>query len=265
MVKSKYNLLLICENPEYSQSILDIYKGDNGTPVAFVTAETLSQGINRIRDGAIDAVFLSLSKPAMFEALASLRELEIRLPVIALIPVGEAGMGIRAIKEGAHNFLFENEIGISSLTRALRYAVESCNIAEELRLTRKKNGAHEKSAAEVERLKAVIENYRLAVHDLNQPLTALMGSIYLMGLEKDNREKISRHMERIEESGKRLSGIVKKIQALRLEKSNVYLGSASLLNPEKKSKSKVEIADDGFKNLNNLFRIVQARCNGSSV
>jgi len=265
MVKSRLKLLLISENPAYAKSILNMYPENNRTPFTFDTAETLSQGINLIRDGAIDAVFLRLSRPAMFDALKSLRELEIRLPVIALIPAGEVGMGIRTIKEGAHNYLFENKIDISSLTRSIRYAIESHNIAEELRLTEKKNQEHEKSAAEVERLKAVIEEYRLAVHELNQPLTALMGSIYLMGLEKDNREKISRHMERIEESGKRLSGIVKKFHALRLEKSNVFLGNASLLNPEQRLKSRIEIADNSFKNLNNLFRIVQARCNRSAA
>lgn len=264
-MKSEFKLLLISENPGYVQSILNMYPGNNNTPLAFDTAETLSQGINRIRDGAIDAVFLRLSKPAMFEALKSLREQEIRLPVIALIPVGEVGMGIRTIKEGAHNYLFENETDISSLTRSIRYALESCKIAEELRLTRQKDPEENKSAIEVERLKALIEEYRLAAHELNQPLTALLGSIYLLGLEKDNREKISRHMERIEESGKRLSCIVKKIQALRVKKSNVYLGSASFLSPEQKIKSRVEITENSFKNLNDLFRIVQARCNRSAV
>lgn len=265
MMKSKFKILLISDSPEYIQSILDKYPFNNNTPIVFETAETLSGGLNHIRNGGIEAIFLRLTQPAMSEALNSFREQAIRLPVIALIPVDEGCAGIRAIKEGAHNYLFENTTDIVSLTRSIRYAVESCKIAKELKTIMHKKPEHEESVMEVEKLKTLIEEYRLAAHELNQPLTALLGSVYLMRLDKGNQEKISRHIERIEESGKKISGIIKKIQALRHEKNNIYLGNASLMNPEQKLKSKVEITDNNFKNLNNLFRVVQERCNGSAL
>jgi hypothetical protein len=82
-----------------------------------------------------------------------------------------------------------------------------------------------------------------------------------MKLDMDDPEKISRHMERIDESGRRISAIVKKIQGMKNEKINCYLGNASLKNPDQKTKSNTEITDNNFEDLNNLFRAVQARYN----
>jgi two-component system, cell cycle response regulator len=78
----------------------------------------------------------------------------------------------------------------------------------------------------VTRQKAVIQEQRLhtlsqilglTLHELNQPLTALLGNIELIGLYREQPEKLSEFLERIDEAGKRLYGVVKKMQDIRAE------------------------------------------------
>ncbi len=264
MKKSKIRILLISENSAYVQTILNAHSGCEKT-ITLDTAETLSDGLSRFMHDGVEAILLHLSQQALFEALESVRERGIILPVIALIRSGDEDSWVRAIKEGAHNYLFENTVDADSLVCSLRFAAESCKITEYLREASLKFKEHEKSVVEIESLKGIIDKYGSAAHELNQPLTALLGSIYLMKLDRDDPEKISRHMERIDDCGKRISAIVKKIQGMLHEKNKYYLGNASLNNPDQKPVPCVEVSDNSFEDLNNLFRTVQARCNGTAI
>jgi signal transduction histidine kinase len=259
-MKSNFRILLISKNPQHVQTLLNTHPGSNITIILDI-AETLSELVNPVTKDGIDAILLHLSQPALYEALESLRKRAINLPVIALILPGEEDAWARAIKEGAHNYLFENTMDMDSLIRSVRFAAESCKITEDLRKANLKIMEHEKFIIEIERLNGIIDQYGSEAHELNQPLTALLGSIYLMKLDRDDPEKISRHVERIDDSGRRISAIVKNIQGMRYEKYNCYLGNGSLKNPDQKTKSNIEITDNNFEDLNNLFRTVQARCN----
>ena len=259
-MKSVLRLLLISKNPEYVQKVLNAHSCSD-SKITIDTAETLSDGINHIIPDGVEAILLHLPQQALFEALESLRKLAVSLPVIALIRTGEEDAWARAIKEGAHNYLLENTMDMESLIRSIRFAAENFKITEELRKGKLNNLEHDKFVLEIERLKGIIDSYGSEAHELNQPLTALLGSIFLMKLDRDDPEKISRHLERIDDSGKRISAIVKKIQGMRNEKNNCYLGNASLKSPDQKTKSSIEVTDNNFEDLNNLFRTVQSRCN----
>lgn len=263
MKKSKTRILLISENPGHVQAVVNAHPGYEDT-ITLDTAESLSEGLSRFMHDGVESILLHLPQLALFKALETLRELGIRLPVIALIRGGEEDSWVRAIKEGAHNYLFENTLDMDSLVRSVRFAAESCRITEGLKEANLKIRENEKSASEIEGLKGIIDKYGTVAHELNQPLTALLGSIYLMKLDRNDPEKFSRHMERIDDSGKRISAIVKKIQAMRHEKNKYYLGNASINKPDQRPISGAEVAENNFEDLNNLFRTVQARCNGTA-
>lgn len=259
MMKSNFRLLLISNNPQHFQTVIKSNSCSNIT-ITLKIAETLSNGENHIKQDEIDAILLHLSQTELFKALESLRKRALHLPVIALIRNGEEDACVRSIKEGAHNYLFENTMDMESLIRSIRFAEENFIISEELRKGRVNSLEHDKSVLEIERLRGIIDSYGSEAHELNQPLTALLGSIFLMKLDRDDPEKISRHLERIDDSSRRISAIVKKIQGMRHEKNNCFLGNASLKNPDQKTTSNMENTDNNFEDLNNLFRTVQARC-----
>jgi DNA-binding NarL/FixJ family response regulator len=267
MMKSEFKILLINGICSYTNKIENVLSDSDKTPMTLEIAENLPEGLDCILKGGIEVILLGQSSPELYapDVLKALHERSITLPVIVLIGPDDEDYGIRAIKEGAHDYLSIDAMDRDSLSRSVRYAMERCKILEELRIANMKIMEQKISAIEEERLKGLIEEYGSAAHELNQPLTALLGSVYLMKLDKDNQEKISGHMERIEDSGKRMSGIVKKIQAIRHEKNKNCLGGASLMNPDQKLIPNIKAAENDFNNLNNLFRLVQARCNGNAI
>ncbi len=68
--------------------------------------------------------------------------------------------------------------------------------------------------SEKEEIYFIFQRCSAMLHDLNQPLTALLGSIELMKLTKHEPEKMARHMDRAEESGRALFGLVREMQEL---------------------------------------------------
>jgi len=183
-----------------------------------------------------------------------------------LIESDDEDVGLNAINHGAQDYLCKENINSHSLRQSIRYAIERWKLSEELNLANRKALEQQESVIELDRLKSILEQSGETAHELNQPLTVLMGSICLMKLEQENPEKFSRNLEIIEEAGKRISATVKKIQAIRYNKHRLYLGGASVIKPDQTVRlNNIEAPDNNFKTLNNLFRIVQSRFNGNAV
>jgi CheY-like chemotaxis protein len=268
MTKSELKILLVNYNSEDAQIFRSAFSGWEKTSITLEIAETLSNAADSIQKGNIDIILLDLSRSVVhgLEALKELRARSIALPIIAVIGSNDDEIGICTVEEGAQDYLYKNNIDRDSLKRSIRYALDRYQIAEELRITKEKILEQEKYVAEQGRLKSLLEQTGMTAHELNQPLTVLLGSICLMKMDRDNQEKISRHMEKIEESGKRISATVKQIQAIRYDKNQYFLGGASFGKPDQTMNLvKREATDDSFKNLNDLFKIVQSRFNGTAA
>jgi two-component system, cell cycle response regulator len=274
MTKSEIKMLLINCNPEDAVIFQNALSGWEKTFITLEIAETPSQGIDRMRKGDIDLILMDLSKYAVYglELIRGLRMQSIAAPVLAVVETNDEEIGITALNEGAQDYLFKNNIDKETLRHSIYYALDRHKLAAELKLANEKILEEQQGAIrEQDRLKSLLEQSGMTAHELNQPLTVLLGSIYLSKMDKDNPEKISRHLEKIEEAGKRLSVTVKKIQAIRYDKSQRYLGGASYNKPEENVAdhnlkfTKTETSDDGFKNLNDLFKIVQSRFNGTAA
>jgi two-component system cell cycle response regulator len=73
----------------------------------------------------------------------------------------------------------------------------------------------QKSIIEEERLKVLLQMAGATAHELNQPLMALLGYIEMMALDRDNPEKVGKYSQQIEDAGRRIAEIVRKIQTIR--------------------------------------------------
>lgn len=272
MTKSELKILLINCNPEdvkRFQNALSIWQN---TTITLEIADTPSQGLECLQKGVPDLVMLDIPKSGQgLEILRGLCAQSIGAPVTAIVGADDEETGVAAINEGAQDYLFKNNINKETLRHSIRYVLDRQRLAAELKLANDKILAQQDSIKEQDRLKSLLEQSGMTAHDLNQPLTVLLGSICLIKMDKDNQEKISRHLEKIEESGKRISATVKKIQAIRYDKNQHFLGGASVNKPELNMPEenlnfkKMETPGDGFKNLNDLFRIVQSRFNGTAA
>ncbi|MBI5594206.1 MAG: diguanylate cyclase [Deltaproteobacteria bacterium] len=90
----------------------------------------------------------------------------------------------------------------------------------------------QKAVIEEERLKVLLQMAGATAHELNQPLTGLLGTIELLQMDRKAPDKLDAHIARIAEAGRRIAGIVKKIQVIQLADIQPYQIAAEHANAD---------------------------------
>ncbi|NIQ39348.1 MAG: hypothetical protein GTN81_12250 [Proteobacteria bacterium] len=86
---------------------------------------------------------------------------------------------------------------------------------------------------EVESLGLMIQKVRATAHDLNQPLSVLMGNLDLLAHHSDLNGPSRKRIEKVLESGERVAHVVRRLQMIvRSTKKRENL-KAGVINPEK--------------------------------
>jgi len=115
--------------------------------------------------------------------------------------------------------------------RQQNLALEDSN--QELERANRRIIDQQKSIIEEERLKVLLQMAGATAHELNQPLMALLGYIELMAMDRDNPEKVGKYSDQIEDAGRRIAEIVRKIQTIRHDEVKHYAGETTILNLDK--------------------------------
>ncbi|MGW1324572.1 PP2C family protein-serine/threonine phosphatase [Streptomyces antibioticus] len=123
-------LLLIEDDPAAGPIVPDLRDSD-GKPMRVRTARNLTEA-GRLLTDDVHCILLDLTLPAPGrtagdDELAVLRhvlELAPRHAVLALTASGDAERGAEAVRVGAQDYLFRDELDSRLLSRAIRYAVE---------------------------------------------------------------------------------------------------------------------------------------------
>jgi CheY-like chemotaxis protein len=119
-----FRLLHVEDNPsdallmqEYVQGILPSVTFDNASRLSEVTVE---------RAAAADCALLDLSLPdaSGLDALVTLRKMSEQLPIIVLTGFDDMSLGLKAVRDGADDYLVKNHVDGFTLERAVQYAIE---------------------------------------------------------------------------------------------------------------------------------------------
>jgi Flp pilus assembly CpaE family ATPase len=123
------NILLIEDNPGDTRMIRELFAEARGISPCLLCADRLSSGIQQLRDGGVDVVLLDLSLPDSqgFDTFSRLRAHSKGLPVILLTGLEDEELGMRAVREGAQDYMVKGAVTSQSLARAVRFAVERQN------------------------------------------------------------------------------------------------------------------------------------------
>ena len=100
-----------------------------------VWAETLESALDRLGDDGVDIVLLDLMLPDS-EGLATFQRLygaHSGVPIIVLSGVGDEAVAMRAVSEGAQDYLIKKNVSPDLLARSVRYALERHRAMEALR------------------------------------------------------------------------------------------------------------------------------------
>jgi Flp pilus assembly CpaE family ATPase len=120
------NVLLIEDNPGDTRLIRELFKEAKGVPTGLVCADRLSSGMELLLKGGIDVILLDLSLPDSkgFDTFVKVHTHAKDLPVIVLTGFDDEELAMKAVREGAQDYMAKGAVNSQSLMRAVRFAVE---------------------------------------------------------------------------------------------------------------------------------------------
>jgi len=125
MSRNPASILLIEDNPGDARLLREMLAEAKETRFALVTASTLAEGIAHLDKEDFVLVLLDLSLPdsAGFETFESVRLRHGSVPIIVLTGLDDAQLGVRAVQDGAQDYLVKNQVDARRLVHSLHYAL----------------------------------------------------------------------------------------------------------------------------------------------
>jgi two-component system cell cycle response regulator len=263
-------VLMIADNKNDIHLIKE-FLSESDLAIKLECIDRIEKGLTALNQEDNDVVLLDIGLPGSqgLKALGRVSGKAPHIPIIVLTGYDDQGLGIESISKGAQDYLIKQEINSHLLSRSITHAIqrkrielELKNVNRELRDTVEKLQEanrrileNQKSVIEEERLKALLEMSGTTAHELNQPLTSLLGHIELMKLRKDDPPKLARHIDIIESSGKRIADIAKKISDLGLNDKKSYSSDSFIIDIHREIKLlSVEDSDRDFEKIHNFLK-----------
>lgn len=129
-------VLLIEDDPEYLR-LIRLRLTHDSDPFEVETAQTLAEGLSRMRAGGIDVALidLGLGDSQGLGTFLQLRGQSPDLPIVILSGDDQDGLALEAIQQGAQDYLLKGQLDGRVLSRVLRYAIERHEIHKKLHVT----------------------------------------------------------------------------------------------------------------------------------
>lgn len=134
MADKLVKVLLIEDNDADARFISEMFKDIKTTKYEISHAKRLDDGLDLLDHNSFDVLLLDLSLPdsiglATFEKA---HEYEPELPVVILSGLDDEEVAVRAVREGAQDYLMKGEVSGRLLSRSISYAIERHNSEKEL-------------------------------------------------------------------------------------------------------------------------------------
>ncbi len=125
--KINIRILLIEDDTDDAYLFMEMVSDEKTGSIGIEHVTSLTAGIERIKEGGIDIVLSDLGLPESrgLETLdLLLSEVGRTLPVIVLTGLADQVIGAEAVRAGAQDYLFKEEVTGSLLIRSILYAIE---------------------------------------------------------------------------------------------------------------------------------------------
>ncbi len=126
MLKVAVSILLIEDNPGDARQVEEILKDVPGFLFKIERVDRLSKGLTRLGLGDIDIVLLDLNLPDSngYETYQQLHSRYPDTPAVLLTGLDDEELGLRAVRDGAQDYLAKGKLDGNTLARSIRYAME---------------------------------------------------------------------------------------------------------------------------------------------
>jgi len=118
--------LLIEDNPGDTRLIRERLNEITAAPTCLLCADRLSSGLELLSKGGVDVVLLDLSLPDSkgLETFTTVQAHARELPVIVLTGFDDEELAMKAVQNGAQDYMAKGSVNAHSLIRSVRFAVE---------------------------------------------------------------------------------------------------------------------------------------------
>lgn len=122
----RLSILLIEDSLRDTNLIQEMLIEANGAVFDLDRAARLSHGLERLNQDRFDLVLLDLSLPDSrgFDTFAQTKNHVPHVPIIVLTDLDDEAMAMKAVREGAQDYLLKGEVNGDLLARAIHYAIE---------------------------------------------------------------------------------------------------------------------------------------------
>lgn len=178
----------------------------------------LSDALATLDQSDFDLILLDLDLPdsSGLHTLLNVIPASKDVPIIVLTGINDETLGEAAVKAGAEDYLVKTQTNGQRLWRVIRYAIERNRLKAEHK--------------EAERLRVLCETAGAAAHEINQPLTAIVGyaDLVLDSLPADHPKR--KDVLKIKNAGMVIQGIVKQMQNVKTYVTKPYLGDMEIVD-----------------------------------
>lgn len=180
MEKNRISILLVEDSPGDVVLLKEML--DEGTTVQFESTHcnTLSSALTLLSKGGFGIILLDLSLPdgKGLDPVIRTHAAAPNVPIVVMSGLGDEELAVRALHEGAQDYLVKGKVDSDLLIRALRYAIERKQAEVALRKAHDKLELHVKERTEdlVEanrQLSQEIEDRKQAANSLREALTII--------------------------------------------------------------------------------------------
>jgi CheY-like chemotaxis protein len=132
-------ILLIEDNPGDAVLLRETLRDVGGADqFALTHVMRLEEGLQKLASAVFDVVLLDLSLPDGhgLETLSRTHSHAAGTPIVVLTGLNDETLAVRAVQEGAQDYLVKGNVDSSLLARSLRYAIERQRMITQLRKAR---------------------------------------------------------------------------------------------------------------------------------
>ena len=136
---SRLKVLLIEDNLGDFRLIQEMFK-ESGTNVELKWAKQLSTGLANLKEESFDGLLVDLGLPDSqgFDTFKKMHDQAPQIPIVVITGLADDGLAMRAVREGAQDYLIKGQIDSHLLIRAIRHAMERKRAEEALRESEEK-------------------------------------------------------------------------------------------------------------------------------